>query len=326
MCPPRAVSYRLISAAGADTSVGPYTAADATGYNERVRPSLWLGCVLVAALATFASGPRAAQPTPVLVELFTSEGCSDCPAADVLLQKLIDASPVNGAEIIGLGEHVDYWDRLGWRDRFSSATLTERQRVYAARFNNESIYTPQMVVDGRAEFVGSDAKVARGAIDRAATAPHGVVRIDVAPADANRIAVAVTVRDLPRPDRGDRADVVIGVTESRLRSDVTRGENRGRKLTHSAVVRYLATIAEATDAVASAHADVSLAADWQRDNLDVVAFVQERRGRTILGSALKHLKSATTEVTDPNGGYWFFRHKNAVASVRIRALGGYSSR
>src|SRR5262245_4946746 len=96
-----------------------------------------LGAVF--ALAGLLSSPRAAQPTPVLVELFTSEGCSDCPAADVLLQKLIDASPINGAEIIGLGQHVDYWDRLGWKDRFSSAALTERQRVYAARFNSESI-------------------------------------------------------------------------------------------------------------------------------------------------------------------------------------------
>src|SRR6185295_6058071 len=117
---------------------------------------------------------------PVIVELFTSEGCSDCPAADVLLQKLT-ASPPGDVDVIGLGEHVDYWDRLGWRDRFSSAALTSRQRVYQDHFGTESIYTPQMVVDGRVEFVGSDAAAARRAIDRAANMAHGVLRIALEP-------------------------------------------------------------------------------------------------------------------------------------------------
>ena len=125
------------------------------------------------ALAISSGGVRAAPPTPVIVELFTSEGCSDCPPADTLLEKLIATQPVPGAEIIGLGQHVDYWDRLGWKDRFSSAALTSRQQLYQARFGTESIYTPQMVVDGRAELVGSDATAARKAIERALTAPHG---------------------------------------------------------------------------------------------------------------------------------------------------------
>src|SRR5215467_2770408 len=116
-----------------------------------MRAAVVASAVLLA-LAVAPGHPRAAQSTPVLVELFTSEGCSDCPPADTLLQKLIEAPPP-GAMVVGLGQHVDYWDRLGWKDRFSSAALTERQRVYADRFRNESIYTPQMIVDGRAEFV-----------------------------------------------------------------------------------------------------------------------------------------------------------------------------
>src|SRR5262245_33770376 len=163
------------------------------------------GLMLAVVLAcTSAHGAGTSQTTaattPVLVELFTSEGCSDCPPADTVLQKLIDASPVAGAQVIGLGQHVDYWDRLGWKDRFSSAALTDRQRAYANRFANESIYTPQMVVDGRAEFVGSDASAARKAIERTLKAQHGVVSIDVGPLAGDRLPVAVVIRDLPALD------------------------------------------------------------------------------------------------------------------------------
>src|SRR3954452_9345022 len=128
----------------------------------------WLMLMFVALLQVAAplNRLRAGSATPVVVELFTSEGCSDCPPADTLLEKLIAAPPVGGVEIIGLGEHVDYWDRLGWKDRFSSAAAASRQQLYQTRFATESIYTPQMVVDGRTEFVGSDAGAARKAIEK----------------------------------------------------------------------------------------------------------------------------------------------------------------
>jgi hypothetical protein len=254
-------------------------------------------------LAAASRGARAAPPTPILVELFTSEGCSDCPPADALLEQLIASQPTSGVEIIGLGQHVDYWDRLGWKDRFSSASLTNRQQLYGARFNIESIYTPQMVVDGRAELVGSDTNAARRAIERALTSPHGVVRIDIDSdagrqgrrdlvGDAKSVVLQVTVSDLPRLGLGDRADIVLAVTEDHLRSDVTRGENHGRTLTHAAVVRYMAAIGQAaSEGVSSARADIPLAADWQRDQLKVVAFVQELRGRTILASASLSLQN-----------------------------------
>jgi hypothetical protein len=267
------------------------------------------------ALLLASGGMQAAPPTPVIVELFTSEGCSDCPPADTLLDKLIATQPIAGVEIIGLGQHVDYWDRLGWKDRFSSAALTNRQQLYQARFSTPSMYTPQMVVDGRAEFVGSDVAAARRAIERSMASPHGVVRLtidaDVARGDADvargfqprdrgperaapHIAVSVAASDLPRLGRGDRADLIVAVTESGLRTDVKRGENHGRTLTHAPVVRHLATIGQiAVDGSTSgsAHADIPLAADWQRDHLAVVAFVQERRDRTILASASVPLKN-----------------------------------
>jgi len=252
------------------------------------------------ALLIASGGVHAAPPTPVIVELFTSEGCSDCPPADTLLDTLIATQPIAGVEIIGLGQHVDYWDPLGWKDRFSSAALTSRQQLYQARFSTSSIYTPQMVVNGRAEFVGSDAAAARRAIERAQTTPHGVVRLTI-DADVVRdaaphiVAVSVTASDLPRLGRGDRADLIVAVTESGLRTDVKRGENHGRTLTHAAVVRHMATIGQvASDGSTSvsAHADIPLAADWRRNHLTVVAFVQEIRGRTILASASVPLKNA----------------------------------
>jgi hypothetical protein len=284
-------------------------------YGSMRRTSFLLVALLLAAASR---GARAAPPMPIVVELFTSEGCSDCPQADALLEKLIASQPSSGVEIIGLGQHVDYWDRLGWKDRFSSAALTARQQLYQTRFKTESIYTPQMVVDGRAEFVGSDSNAARRAIERASTLLHGVVRIDIDSevgrpvqgrqdledrqhGDPERVALhltesvalRVTVSELPRLGRGDRADIVVAVVEDHLRSDVKRGENHGRMLTHAAVVRYMATIGQAaSDGVSSARAEIPLAADWQRDQLRVVAFVQELRGRAILASASIPLKNA----------------------------------
>ena len=156
------------------------------------------------------------------------------PAADALLAKLLSTQPIEGASIIALGQHVDYWDRLGWRDRFSSAALTNRQQVYGTAFNTESIYTPQMVVDGASEFVGSDTVAARKTIAKAAGVPHGTVRIAVEPVSARQVSVDVSASDLPKPGRGDPRDILVAITEDGLKSDVKRGENHGRILTHAA--------------------------------------------------------------------------------------------
>ncbi|MCU1263294.1 MAG: hypothetical protein JWO80_6179, partial [Bryobacterales bacterium] len=101
--------------------------------------------------------------TPVVVELFTSEGCSSCPPADKLLAEIERAQPVANAQVLVLSEHVDYWNRLGWRDPFSSVQFSQRQSDYSAAFQKDGVYTPQMVVDGRAEFVGSNAGDAKAA-------------------------------------------------------------------------------------------------------------------------------------------------------------------
>jgi hypothetical protein len=221
----------------------------------------------------------------VVVELFTSEGCSSCPPADQLLERLAAADAIDGAKIVALGEHVDYWDQLGWRDRFSSAAFTARQQVYVRRFNDDSAYTPQIVVDGRAGLVGSDAAAARRAIAKAAAAPHGTLTVVTHETAGSQLSVSLTASNLPPIPRGDHADIVVAVTEDRLRSDVKSGENRGRTLTHAAVVRRLATIGEATGPTASAETTVALSPEWQRDGLNIVAFVQQRRDRGIVAAA-----------------------------------------
>jgi len=246
---------------------------------------LLLPAVLALAAVT---RPAAGPPTPVVVELFTSEGCESCPPADVLLQQLAASQPVAGAQIIPLSLHVDYWDQLGWKDRFSSAAFTNRQRTYGSRFNADDIYTPQMVVDGRSQLVGSDGAAARKAIGKAATAAHGSLQIGL---DRAASRVTVLASDLPAHDR---ADIVVAVTEDRLQSNVTRGENHGRTLTHTAVVRSLSAVGEATGRSAEAQTAITIDPSWKRGDVRIVAFVQERRGGAILASG-----SATVSASRP---------------------------
>jgi hypothetical protein len=236
--------------------------------------------VAFAAIPALFTQTRAAAPTPVLVELFTSEGCSSCPPADDLLARLLAAQPIEGARIVALGEHVDYWDQLGWKDRFSSAAFTNRQQAYESRLNTEGAYTPQLVIDGRAECVGSDATSARRAIVSAAAAPHGTMTIAIADGRARVSATA-----LPQKPT-DRADIMLAITEDHLRTDVKRGENHGRTLSHVAVLRQLSTIGEAIGASAIAERAIAVPPDWQRDHVNVVAFVQQRRSGAVLASAI----------------------------------------
>ena len=240
---------------------------------------------LIVVFTTLSNGTAAAPSAtvPVLVELFTAEGCSSCPPADTLLEKMLESQPASGAEIVGLGEHVDYWDRLGWKDRFSSAAFTARQQRYASRSKSDDVYTPQMVVDGQEAFVGSDINAARRAIEHAVTMPHAIVRMTQA-VSANSVAVSVAVTNLPAMTSGDRADIVVAVIEDRLRTDVRGGENKGRTLTHAAVVREMRTVGEASSAGA-VETKVQIPSDWNRANVKLVAFAQERSGRRVLGTA-----------------------------------------
>jgi hypothetical protein len=223
-----------------------------------------------------------AGPVPVMVELFTSEGCSSCPPADVLLSKL-DQQPINGVEIIVLSEHVDYWNSLGWQDPFSSADFSERQRAYGDAFRTSSVYTPQMIVDGQQQFVGSDERRAHAAIVKAAKEMRARVELQL----TSTKELSVNIIDLPPLTQDDTAEVLLAVTESNLSSEVPRGENAGRSLKHTAVVRQLQTIGEVASGAKKFNANVALPADtrWRKDNLRIVVFIQERGTRRVLGAA-----------------------------------------
>ncbi len=268
------------------------------------RSLLWgmIGLVLLAGAASWEpqaparSDPAQASPpgdgprTPVVVELFTSEGCSSCPPADALLARLEKTQPVSGAEVVALKEHVDYWNHLGWRDPYSSAAFSDRQRAYAWSFGSGSVYTPQMIVDGRAEFVGSQEGRARQAIARAAATPKAAVHLEwAAPhAGGNAVPLRVRIAALGEVTPRDTAEVYLAITENGLHSDVARGENAGRRLDHFSVVRELKRIGQATPQAASAFAGepvVAITGGWKRENLRAVVLVQEKRSRRILAVA-----------------------------------------
>lgn len=212
----------------------------------------------------------------VIVELFTSEGCSSCPPADALLGQLRQSANANGAEVIPLGFHVDYWDSLGWHDRFDSAAYSRRQDDYARKFHIDGPYTPQMVVNGQFEFVGSLAGKAREAIAEAA-AQSPAAQVQISPAGSNKLQLKVT---------GSRpADVMLAITEDNLATNVGGGENGGRVLHHSAVVRELRRIGEVSNGNFSATVPLTTEKAWKREDLRAVVFVQDETSGQIFGAA-----------------------------------------
>ncbi len=228
------------------------------------------------ATAVVAPAPELAR-VPVVVELFTSEGCSSCPSADAALRVLETDQALAGVEVVALGQHVDYWNRLGWKDPFSSAAFTERQRGYAQHFGAGS-YTPQAVVNGRYEFVGSQKGKLAETVLLAAQAPRATLAL----ARAADGTLAVRVADVPAGTQA--ADVVLALTESGLASQVGRGENSGRLLRHASVVRRLRTLGTVgTDGTFAATTPLDLNPQWKTANLKAVVLVQEQGSRRVVG-------------------------------------------
>ena len=241
-----------------------------------------------------AAPPGKTEPNavPVLVELFTSEGCSSCPPADTVLAGLERTQSVSGARVVPLGLHVDYWDGIGWPDPFSSAQATQRQRAYSPLGSGS--YTPQAVIDGRAETIGSRKGMVEQAIAEAAKRPHASVAIKVAPRPASDAAAPVDVMldigALPAGSASD-AEVLVALTQNAVRVDVKRGENAGKVLEHTAVARQLVVAGPAAPAGGSLRASLKIPSGVMAKELRVVAFVQERASRHILGTATRDLEA-----------------------------------
>lgn len=213
-----------------------------------------------------------------VVELFTSEGCSSCPPADALLSKIITETAKDGRLVFAIAHHVDYWDRLGWRDKFSSAAASARQEAYARSLKLDGIYTPQMIVNGRAEFVGSDAPRARREIDAAlATPTTAAVELTVRVTNETTVAVDYTVTGAP-----PGATLQLFLVERGLTTKVARGENAGRDLPHDNVARGSASV-DLTDAAGSATITLAKGVDLTRAS--IVGLVQATETMAVVGAS-----------------------------------------
>lgn len=214
--------------------------------------------------------------TSVLVELFTSEGCSSCPPADALLKALDNEQNIPGARVIVLSEHVDYWDHDGWRDPFSSAEVTERQEVYARRFGQDSAYTPEAVIDGATGMNGSDQRNLVAAIENAAQRPK--LEIGIANTSAKRGSVEANVSAAAHP----RADLYAVLADDHDQSSVSGGENSGRHLEHVAVLRFIEKLGSLDDGFRR-QVQISLSDHSHAQKMRLVIFAQERGTGHILG-------------------------------------------
>ena len=240
------------------------------------RSFLTLAALSVLGVDGIANEKPEAPRIPVLVELFTSQGCSSCPAADELLSRLILEQPVVGVEVIGLSLHVDYWDRLGWNDPYASPMNSRRQLRYQQSFRTESVYTPQMVVDGVQEFVGSDVRKALAALRAAATRQKLIPEISV-----NGQSATISV-----PESADvgQAELVVALLRAEAGNSVLRGENRGRTLLHRNVA-YNVTRVGLLNLAKESHTTLKVPSfpkgamgEWR-----LVAFLQETKTLRVVG-------------------------------------------
>lgn len=208
----------------------------------------------------------------VVVELFTSEGCSSCPAADEAVIELSKEFPDN---VYFLGYHVDYWNYLGWKDEFSSKVFTDRQHEYANEFKLNSIYTPQVVVNGKKEFVGSDKnKLKRAINEELKNGTASAIELNAKKDSANHINVSYKITG-----SGNGSQLMIAVVQLMATTNVKRGENRGHELKHINIVREL-KMAE----IKSSPVQLTVPSGLSAKDIKIVAFMQNKKDLKIVSA------------------------------------------
>jgi hypothetical protein len=221
---------------------------------------------------------------PILVELFTSEGCSSCPPADDLLQQMDASQPAPGAQLIVLSEHVDYWNHDGWKDPYSSPSLTERQSGYVRALGLNTAYTPQMIVDGVSELKATGSQQLIQSLQKATSAPKIPVRISSVRVEAALVRAHVEVDGTFQKHN---ADIYVVIALDRAESQVLRGENSGRHLAHVAVAEDVSRIGKLEKQKSfSKDIQIKLKPTIEPSNIRVIAFVQESGPGKIVGVAL----------------------------------------
>lgn len=249
-------------------------------------------CIFLSGLGQVAEAQKS-PPTPILVELFTSEGCSSCPPADVLLQKMDSSQPVPGARLIVLSEHVDYWDRDGWKDRYSSPELTNRQKSYVSELGLGTAYTPQIIVDGTSELRATDPQQVQSVFEKAVTDAKIPVSLESVNFGGSQDAAVVHGHlEVDGVSENHNADIYVAIALDHAESQVLRGENQGRSLTHVAVVQELVKIGKVEKKHSfSQDFQVKLKPGTNPADLRIVAFVQEPNSGKVVGAAASVLRS-----------------------------------
>ena len=234
--------------------------------------------------ATPANAPSE-QPTSIaIVELFTSEGCSSCPPADELLQQIHLKQTTAGQLIIGLSEHVTYWNNLGWKDPYSQQSFTDRQIAYDSRLSPQGPYTPQMVLNGRDQVTGSD----DGALERALRADTHRKHADLKIVSSVPQADGLELKFSLAGSQSKPLEIIAVLTDDMDHSNVLRGENSGRSLQHVSVVRSLSLVATANgDTKQTVHLSLPNGfLQGGRSRHHLVLFAQELHQGAIIGAAI----------------------------------------
>ncbi|MBS0198603.1 MAG: DUF1223 domain-containing protein [Planctomycetes bacterium] len=241
--------------------------------------------LILSAAAALASAPRETATNPeapgiAVLELFTSEGCSSCPPADRVLTQLADEAAKDGRKVYALAFHVDYWDNLGWPDRFASPQATQRQHAYAKTLKTPSVYTPQLIVNGTDEFVGSDRVRAAKAIADALSRPCSPVsaRLEERTPD-QPFTISITAAACPN------LQACVALTQDGLTTEVKKGENAGRLLPHSCVVRAFTTIT--LDGQGHATASLTPPKDVDASRSRIIVFVHNDARQVIAATDVK---------------------------------------